>query len=186
MSLTLGAGVDEAGRGSLAGAVFAAAVILDPNRPIEGLKDSKLIPPKKREILAQYIKEKALSFAIAKASVEEVDTINVFQASLLAMRRAIEMLSVKPTLVWVDGLHCPDIDITAEAIVKGDQLIPAISAASILAKTARDAEMLEYDKQYPEYAFAIHKGYGTQKHRALIKKFGRCAIHRKSFRMITE
>jgi len=184
MEYQLHAGIDEAGRGPLAGAVFAAAVILDPNNPIEGLKDSKLITPKKREILAEIIKEKALSFAIAKASVEEIDSINILQASLLAMSRAIELLNIKPEMVLVDGSHCPKTDIPAKAIVKGDRLIPAISAASILAKTARDAEMEAYDKQYPEYAFAIHKGYGTQKHRDLIKQYGPCAIHRKSFRLL--
>lgn len=176
------AGVDEVGRGPLAGPVIAAAVILDPNYFIEGLKDSKLIKPQKREELSEIIKAKSLAFAIGRAEVEEIEEINILQASLLAMNRAILLLNLKPTLVLIDGNKCPkNCPYPSKAIVKGDQLIPAISAASIIAKVVRDAEMAEYDKLYPGYGFAQHKGYGTQKHRESLIKHGPSPIHRKLF-----
>lgn len=176
------AGVDEVGRGPLAGPVIAAAVILNPDDPIEGLKDSKLIKPEKRERLSEEIKKRALAFAIARADIEEIEELNILHASLLAMQRAISQLSLKPELVLVDGNQLPKNCVyPAQAIIKGDQLVPAISAASIIAKVARDTEMLEYDKLYPLYAFAQHKGYGTQLHRDLIMKHGLSPIHRKSF-----
>ena len=164
------AGVDEAGRGALAGSVVAAAVILDPDRPIIGLDDSKKLSPKKREKLAQEIKEKALAWAVAEASYQEVDTLNVLQAAMLAMKRAVEHLSVKPDFVQVDGNHLPRWSYLSEAIVQGDAKVAAISAASILAKTTRDAQMLEAEQQYPGYHFAIHKGYGTKEHRSALNK----------------
>ncbi|HEV2614168.1 MAG TPA: ribonuclease HII [Gammaproteobacteria bacterium] len=176
------AGVDEVGRGPLAGPVIAAAVILNPHDFIEGLKDSKLIPHKKREILAEIIKSRALAFAIGRAEVEEIEKLNILQASLLAMSRAVTQLSVIPEIVLIDGNQClKNCPYPMKAIVRGDQLVPAISAASIIAKVARDAEMVEYDKLYPEYGFAGHKGYGTQKHRDSLKKHGPVAIHRRSF-----
>jgi ribonuclease HII len=176
------AGVDEVGRGPLAGPVIAAAVILDPSFFIDGLKDSKLISHKKRESLSEIIKSKALAYAIGRAEVEEIEEINILQASLLAMNRAIILLNIKPELVLIDGNKCPkNCPYPSRAIVRGDQLIPAISAASIIAKVARDAEMTEYDTLYPGYAFATHKGYGTQKHRDLLKIHGPSPIHRKSF-----
>lgn len=176
------AGVDEVGRGPLAGPVVAAAVILNPEYFIEGLKDSKLLTHKKREILSEQIKKYSLAWAIGRAEVEEIDEINIFQASLLAMKRAVEKLSLLPEFVVVDGTHCPDINIPSKTIIKGDQLIPAISAASIIAKVARDAEMIEYDKHYPGYDFASHKGYGTKKHIEALLKLGISSIHRKSFK----
>jgi ribonuclease HII len=176
------AGVDEVGRGPLAGPVIAAAVILDPSFFIDGLKDSKLISHKKRESLSEIIKSKALAYAIGRAEVEEIEEINILQASLLAMNRAIILLNIKPELVLIDGNNGPkNCPYPSRAIVRGDQLIPAISAASIIAKVARDAEMTEYDTLYPGYAFATHKGYGTQKHRDLLKIHGPSPIHRKSF-----
>lgn len=180
MSLLL-CGVDEAGRGPLAGAVFAAAVILDPARPIAGLADSKKLSEKKRDILALQIRERALAWAIASASVEEIDRINILQASLLAMQRAVEGLAIVPHEVAVDGLHCPKVTMTARAVVGGDSLVAEISAASILAKTARDAEMLELHQLYPEFGFDRHKGYPTADHVAAIARHGVIAIHRRSF-----
>lgn len=180
-------GVDEAGRGPLAGAVYAAAVILDPARPIEGLADSKKLNERKRDQLAEAIKEKALAWAIATSSVEEIDQINILQASLLAMRRAVMQILDKgmlPTLVQVDGNKCPTLDLPCEAVVKGDSKVAAISAASILAKTARDAEMRALDQQYPDYAFAQHKGYPTKQHVALLQQYGVSPVHRKSFRTV--
>ena len=177
------AGVDEVGRGPLAGPVVAAAVILNPEYFIDGLKDSKLLNHKKREILSEKIKQYALAWAIGRAEVEEIDEINILQASLLAMKRAVEQLSVLPKLVVVDGIHCPKINIQTKAIIKGDQLIPAISAASIIAKVYRDNEMCGYDKQYPGYEFATHKGYGTKKHIDTLRKLGLSPIHRKSFHL---
>lgn len=177
------AGVDEAGRGPLAGHVAAAAVILDPNKPIEGIADSKKLSPKRREELAALIKSNCIAWAIGRAEVWEIDEINIFQATLLAMQRAIESLPTKPNQVLIDGTHCPKITgYDMQAIVDGDNLIKEISAASIIAKTMRDKEMLEYDKLYPEYGFARHKGYGTKEHFAAIKKYGITKIHRKSFR----
>jgi ribonuclease HII len=175
------AGVDEAGRGPLAGPVYAAAVVLNPELPITGLTDSKLLTAKKREKLAQLIQEHALAFAVARAEVHEIDEINILHASLLAMRRAVEMLSLAPELVLIDGNRCPQLNCETQAIIKGDQTVPAISAASILAKVARDQEMILLDQQYPGYGFAIHKGYGTQQHLLALKKLGASPIHRRSF-----
>ena len=175
------AGVDEVGRGPLAGPVIAAAVILNPENPIQGLMDSKKISAKKRNILAIEIREKALAWAIGRAEHDEIDSINILQASLLAMKRAIESLSIKPELVLVDGLNCPEIIYKVEAVVKGDSKIPAISAASIIAKVARDKEMTALDSQYPGYGFSRHKGYPTKMHVAALKELGVSSIHRKSF-----
>ena len=174
-------GVDEAGRGPLAGAVFAAAVVLDPRRPIRGLADSKVLAEAVREKLAGRIRERAIAWAVASASVQEIDAINILQASLLAMRRAVEALGMEPDEVCVDGLYTPDVAFKCRAIVRGDSLVRAISAASILAKTARDAEMTELDQRYPGYGFANHKGYCTPEHVAALKLFGPCEIHRRSF-----
>ncbi len=179
-------GVDEAGRGPLAGAVFAAAVILDPRQPIEGLADSKMLSEKRRDFLAAEIKHKALAFFIASASVAEIDTINILQASLLAMKRAVEGLSMLPDEVLVDGLHVPKINIAGRAIVEGDRLVPEISAASILAKTARDSEMCAWHERYPQYGFAQHKGYGTPAHLEALNRIGPCEIHRASFAPVRE
>lgn len=174
-------GVDEAGRGPLAGAVFAAAVILDPRRPIEGLADSKVLSEKRREFLAGEIRQKALAFFIASASVEEIDTINILQASLLAMQRAVEGLSLLPDEVLVDGLHVPKINVAGRAIVEGDRLIAEISAASILAKTARDACMRRWDEVFPEFGLCRNKGYGTDEHCDALKRLGPTLLHRFSF-----
>lgn len=174
-------GVDEAGRGPLAGPVYAAAVILDPTRPIEGLADSKKLSERKRERLAVEIRERALAFGIASASVEEIDDINILQATLLAMRRAVELLSVTPSEALIDGNRCPSLTIPARAIIGGDATEPAISAASILAKTARDAEMRRIHEAYPQYALDRHKGYDTAAHRAALTLHGPAAFHRKSF-----
>lgn len=178
---TLRCGVDEAGRGPLAGAVFAAAVILDEARPIAGLADSKILSAKKRELLEVQIKTHALAWSIATASVDEIDQINILQASLLAMHRAVDALGIRPTEVWVDGLYCPPINLPVRAIVKGDACIAQISAASILAKTARDAEMLQMHQRFPEYGFDQHKGYPTGAHLLALKKHGVSPIHRRSF-----
>lgn len=174
-------GVDEAGRGPLAGSVFAAAVILDPARPIAGLADSKTLSEKKRVALALEIREKALAYAVAYASVSEIDDINILRATLLAMKRAVESLSVAPEEVVVDGLFVPQIAMPARALVQGDKLMMEISAASILAKTARDAEMVELAAQFPQYGFAQHKGYGTRQHLQALQAHGPCPIHRMSF-----
>ncbi|MDN0083130.1 ribonuclease HII [Crenobacter sp. SG2305] len=176
------AGVDEAGRGPLAGAVFAAAVILDPARPIVGLADSKKLSEAKRDELAPLIKERALAWCIASASVEEIDRLNILHATMLAMSRAVEGLAVRPDEVLIDGNRVPkQITLPARAIVKGDALEPAISAASILAKTARDAELVALDARFPQYGFARHKGYPTTEHLAAIAAHGVLAEHRKSF-----
>jgi ribonuclease HII len=174
-------GVDEAGRGPLAGPVYAAAVILDPARPIHGLDDSKKLSEKKREYLALEIREKALAFGIAFATVEEIDQINILQATLLAMRRAVEALPLQPTQALIDGNRCPQLAIPSRAIIGGDALEPPISAASILAKTARDAEMLRIHADYPHYALDRHKGYDTAVHRAALEIYGPAYFHRKSF-----
>jgi ribonuclease HII len=174
-------GVDEAGRGPLAGAVFAAAVILDPYNPITGLADSKKLSEKKRDFLAGEIKEKALAWAIASCSPEEIDEINILQASLLAMKRAVEALSLQPSELLVDGLHCPKLSIPMRAIVQGDSKEACISAASILAKTARDAELYILDEQYPQYGFAKHKGYPTPLHMQMLALHGVLPIHRKTY-----
>lgn len=177
------AGVDEAGRGPLAGPVFAAAVILDPEQPIHGLKDSKKLTKRQREQLAEAIKTKALAWSLGQASVEEIDSINILQASLLAMHRAVVQLKVQPQLVLVDGNRCPNLPATMQsrAIIKGDQTEAAISAASILAKVARDAEMLLLHQQYPNYGFNKHQGYGTAVHLAALQTYGATPIHRRSF-----
>ena len=175
------AGVDEVGRGSLVGAVVAAAVILDPNKPIEGLTDSKKLTEKRREALNIVIKENALSWSLGRAEAEEIDEINILQASLLAMKRAVEGLHIKPEHLQIDGNRCPDMDYSMEAIVKGDALIPAIGAASIIAKVARDHEMIELDKLYPDYGFAKHKGYPTKQHREALERYGVTPLHRRSF-----
>ena len=184
--LVLIGGVDEAGRGPLAGAVYAAAVILDPARPIAGLADSKTLSEKKRDSLAVQIKEHALSWAVASSSVAEIDRINILQASLLAMKRAVESLHLLPERILVDGLHCPKVAMPAEAIVKGDSRVAAIAAASILAKTARDAEMCRLHATYPQYEFASHKGYSTQVHLERLLAHGACPEHRRSFAPVRE
>lgn len=176
------AGVDEVGRGPLAGDVVTAAVILDPNNPIVGLNDSKKISEKNRSTLALEIKEKALCFCIARASVEEIDTLNILQATLLAMTRAVEGLSIQPDFCQIDGNKIPQgLPCPAEAIVKGDGKIAEISAASIIAKVARDQEMIELHERHPNYGFNQHKGYGTAKHLAAIKQYGVIDEHRRSF-----
>ena len=174
-------GVDEAGRGPIAGPVFAAAVMLDPRRPIRGLRDSKLLSPARRAALAQRIRSDALSWAVASASVEEIDRLNILRASLLAMRRAVEALDRPAQAAWIDGAHCPDLPCAARAIVGGDRSVPQISAASILAKTERDAEMLRLHAQFPQYGLDRHKGYPTPEHLARLAEHGACAIHRRSF-----
>ncbi|TAF74526.1 MAG: ribonuclease HII [Curvibacter sp.] len=179
------AGVDEAGRGPLAGPVVAAAVILDDLRPIAGLNDSKKLSAARREKLLDEIRAKALCYSIAHASVEEIDEINILQATLLAMRRAVEGLRLKPAKVLVDGNRLPVLDVLAEAIVKGDATVPAISAASILAKVTRDRWCAELDAQYPQYGFATHKGYGTAEHLAALQTHGACPEHRKTFAPVT-
>jgi ribonuclease HII len=180
-NLLLVCGVDEAGRGPLAGAVYAAAVILDPKYPIAGLADSKTLSEKKRNSLTLQIKQYALAWSIASSSVEEIDCINILQASLLAMKRAVESLHLVPEQVLVDGLHCPNVSMQAQAIVKGDSQVQAIAAASILAKTARDAEMYRLHEFYPQYDFASHKGYPTPDHLMRLTAHGACPEHRRSY-----
>jgi len=181
-TLLLTAGIDEAGRGPLAGPVFAAAVILDPARPIAGLADSKTLSAARRERLADEIRAKALAWHVAQASVEEIDTINILHAAMLAMRRACLGLSVKPEMALIDGNRLPtEMPCIAQAIVKGDSKVQAISAASILAKTARDADCLALHARYPEYAFDKHKGYGTALHLQQLKRHGPSPAHRCSF-----
>jgi ribonuclease HII len=175
------AGVDEAGRGPLAGPVVAAAVILDDRNPIRGLADSKVLTARRRDQLFDEIRAKALCCSVAEASAEEVDTLNILQATLLAMRRAVEGLRLKPALVLVDGNRLPALSMRAEAIVKGDSKVAAISAASILAKVTRDRWCAELDAQYPQYGFAGHKGYGTAEHLLALQTYGACPQHRKSF-----
>jgi ribonuclease HII len=175
------AGVDEAGRGPLAGPVVAAAVILDARNPIRGLADSKALTARKREKLFDEIRAKALCCSVAEASVEEIDQINILQATLLAMRRAVEGLRLKPSLVLVDGNRLPVLAMRAEAIIKGDSKVAAISAASILAKVTRDRWCAELDAQYPQYGFASHKGYGTAEHLLALQTHGACPQHRKTF-----
>ncbi|WP_374240975.1 ribonuclease HII [Zoogloea sp.] len=179
--MSLLCGVDEAGRGPLCGPVVAAAVILDPARPIAGLADSKKLSEKRRNALAAEIREKALAWCIAEASVAEIDRLNILHASMLAMQRAVAGLTPQPTHVKVDGNRCPRIELPCEAVVKGDALVPEISAASILAKTARDALLVEFDRRYPQYGLAGHKGYPTAAHLAALKVHGACEIYRTSF-----
>lgn len=175
------AGVDEVGRGPLAGAVVAAAVILNPANPIEGLTDSKKLTEKKRNFLSEEIKQKALCWALGRAEIEEIDEINILHASMLAMKRAVEALEISPVHCLIDGNRCPDLDCSSEAIVKGDLKIKSIGAASIIAKVARDNEMVELDKIYPGYGLAKHKGYPTKFHVQALQELGVTPIHRRSF-----
>jgi ribonuclease HII len=184
--LGLVAGVDEAGRGPLAGPVVAAAVILDDRNPIQGLNDSKKLTALRRDRLYDEIRAKALCCSVAQASVEEIDQINILQATMLAMRRAVEGLRLKPAKVLVDGNCLPVLDVLAEAIVKGDATVPAISAASILAKVTRDRWCAELDARYPQYGFAGHKGYGTAAHLAALREHGACPQHRKTFAPVAQ
>lgn len=179
-------GVDEVGRGPLAGPVVAAAVILDPANPIEGLNDSKKLSAKRRESLAADIRAKALAWAIGEASVEEIDAINILQASLLAMQRAVEALQIQPVGALIDGNRCPSLACNAEAIVGGDGKVEAIAAASILAKTVRDAGMCELHVTYPQYGFNRHMGYPTALHLQALRDNGPCLVHRKSFAPVAQ
>ncbi|MBI3284577.1 MAG: ribonuclease HII [Burkholderiales bacterium] len=174
-------GVDEAGRGPLAGPVMAAAVILDPQRPILGLRDSKKLSEPRREALAAEIKQYALAWAIAECSEQEIDELNILQATMLAMRRAVEALAVQPTLALIDGNRCPVMAVRSEAIIKGDDKVAEISAASILAKTARDHALAKLHLEYPQYAFNQHKGYPTALHMERLRTHGVSPIHRKSY-----
>ena len=180
------AGVDEAGRGPLAGPVVAAAVILDDMNPIKGLNDSKKLSPLRREKLYDEIRAKALCCSVAEASVEEIDELNILQATMLAMRRAVDGLRLKPHMVLVDGNRLPVLDVLAEAIVRGDVTVPAISAASILAKVTRDRWCQELDQRYPQYGFAGHKGYGTAEHLAALRTHGACPEHRRTFAPVAQ
>ncbi|MEO8856922.1 MAG: ribonuclease HII [Burkholderiaceae bacterium] len=180
------AGVDEAGRGPLAGPVVAAAVILDVRQPIEGLADSKVLSPDRRARLYDRIMASALCFSIASASVEEIDRVNILQATMLAMRRAVQGLRLAPAKVLVDGNCLPVLEVLAEAVVRGDALIPSISAASILAKVYRDRLCLELHAQFPVYGFDAHKGYGTEQHMAALREHGACPLHRRSFAPVAE
>jgi len=178
-------GVDEAGRGPLAGPVCAAAVVFDPaRRAPSGIADSKILSARERERLADIIRRKALAWSVAWASVEEIDSLNILQASLLAMRRAVESLSVLPDEVLLDGAHCPALSVPARAIVDGDAKVKVISAASILAKTARDAEMCRLHGQFPQYGFDEHKGYPTPQHLRALRRYGVCEVYRRSFRPV--
>ena len=174
-------GVDEAGRGPLAGDVYAAAVILDPENPIEGLNDSKKLSAKKREALYDEIKEKAMAFSIAAASVQEIDDLNILQATFLAMRRAVEGLSKKPSFALIDGDKNPNVSVPSRCLVKGDATSASVAAASILAKVERDRYMEELDRQYPQYLFVKHKGYGTKLHYQMLDEFGASPVHRLTF-----
>ena len=175
------AGVDEAGRGPLAGPVFAAAVILNVQRPIQGLKDSKKLSEKQREELFLQIQDHALAWSFARVEADEIDRVNILQATLLAMQRAVQNLKIAPQLALVDGNQAPKLFCTTKTIIKGDQLEPAISAASIIAKVLRDREMMKFDELYPQYGFAKHKGYPTEQHIVALKKYGPCEIHRRSY-----
>jgi ribonuclease HII len=183
-NVTLIAGVDEVGRGPLVGDVVTAAVILNPNKPIAGLADSKKLTDKKRQLLATEIKEKALCYAIGRCSPSEIDELNILQATMLAMSRAVEALSTVPEFVFVDGNRLPKLAMPAQAVVKGDSLVAEISAASILAKVARDDEMIELDARYPQYGFAGHKGYPTKAHFGALEQYGAIDEHRKSFKPV--
>jgi len=180
------AGVDEAGRGPLAGPVVAAAVILDDLHPIRGLADSKRLTPRRRDALYDEIRAKALCCSVAEASVAEIDSLNILQATLLAMRRAVQGLRLKPAKVLVDGNRLPALDVMAEAIVQGDALVPAISAASILAKVTRDRQLDALHERYPDYGFDRHKGYGTAEHLAALRRFGPLPEHRRSFAPVAQ
>ena len=180
----LTAGVDEAGRGPLAGPVFAGAVILDPAEPIEGLNDSKKLTAQERRRLDKLIREKALSYAVAYASVEEIDRFNILRATFLAMTRAVAALKIQPRRVLVDGNRLPPWEYSSECIISGDALVPSISAASILAKVAHDQVLMEYDRLYPQYGFASHMGYGTREHLEALKKWGPSPVHRRTFKPV--
>ncbi|HUO45149.1 MAG TPA: ribonuclease HII [Burkholderiales bacterium] len=186
MSGELVCGVDEAGRGPLAGPVYAAAVILAPYSVFKGLTDSKRVPVERRLTLAVEIKTQAVAWAVASASVEEIDELNILRASLLAMKRAVEALTVRPNEVLVDGIHFPKLEVPARAIVRGDSSVAAISAASILAKVDRDRLMMELHLRYPQYGFDHHKGYPTPEHFEALKRHGPCAVHRRSFAPVRE
>jgi ribonuclease HII len=175
------AGVDEAGRGPLAGPVLAAAVVLDPRMPIDGLRDSKQLSAAARERFAALIRERAYAWSVGRADVTEIDSVNILQATLLAMTRAVAGLPLRPHRALVDGLHCPPLSCRVEAVVGGDRRFAVISAASILAKVVRDAEMLELDRRYPQYGFKRHKGYPTAEHRRALRRHGPCPCHRRSF-----
>jgi ribonuclease HII len=180
------AGVDEAGRGPLAGPVVAAAVILDPAQRISGLRDSKELSARARERLAIEIRVHAVAWAVAQSDVGEIDALNILQATLLAMQRAVQRLAQRPEVVWIDGQHCPALDCPTRAIVGGDGTIAAIAAASILAKTDRDAMLSELDRDYPQYGFCRHKGYGTPEHLAALAAHGPCPAHRRSFSPVSQ
>ena len=180
------AGIDEAGRGSLAGPVVAGAVVLHPDKPIKGLTDSKRLTPKKRAQLFSEIRAKAMAWGIGYATAAEIDEINIHRATLRAMKRAYEAMQFYVEQVFVDGLHCPELPTKCTAIVKGDQLVPAISAASILAKVTRDIEMEHHHETLPQYGFDQHKGYPTVKHIVALKKFGPCILHRRSYRPVRD
>ena len=184
--VNLVAGVDEVGRGPLAGPVVAAAVILDPEKPINGLCDSKKLSQEKRLLISENIKLNSLAWAFGRAEVDEIDKINILQASLLAMKRAIEGLETKPDLVLVDGKYTPDINFKKKAIIKGDALVPVISAASIIAKVERDNEMIGLEKKYPGYGFSSHKGYPTKQHIESLEKLGVTDIHRLTFSPVSK
>ena len=174
-------GVDEAGRGPLAGPVVAAAVILDPARPIRGLNDSKLLTVQARETLYERIVERSLAWSVASATVEEIDTLNILHATMLAMRRAVEGLSIVPTLAKIDGNRCPVMPVRSEAVIGGDALVPSISAASIIAKVTRDHMLVELHQRHPHYGFDAHAGYGTPQHLEALRVHGPCEHHRRSF-----
>ncbi len=184
--MRLVAGIDEAGRGPLAGPVVAAAVILDPERPIAGLRDSKLLSERQRDRLVVEIRTRALAWSVGEADVVEIDALNILQATMLAMRRAFDGLPVMPREAWIDGNRCPDLACVARAIVKGDRDVAVISAASILAKTARDAMLVELDGRYPMYGFAHNRGYGTPEHLAALARHGPCPAHRMSFAPVAQ
>ncbi len=183
---TLVAGIDEAGRGPLAGPVVAAAVILDPSRPVAGLRDSKLLSARQRDRLAIEIRASALAWSVGEANVAEIDALNILQATMLAMRRAFEGLAIAPGEAWIDGNRCPELACAMRAIVKGDRDVAVISAASILAKTARDAMLDELDGRFPAYGFAHNRGYGTPEHLAALARHGPCPAHRRSFAPVAQ
>jgi len=180
------AGVDEAGRGPLAGPVVAAAVIFRPEERLKGLRDSKLLTPEARDALAAKIRACAVAWSVGEAAVDEIERLNIHRATLLAMKRAIESLGTRPEVVWIDGLHCPALDTPARAIVDGDRLVACIAAASILAKTARDAMLTALDREFPDYGFARHKGYATAEHLAALRRFGPCPAHRRHFARVAQ
>jgi ribonuclease HII len=180
------AGVDEAGRGPLVGNVVAAAVILDPNRPVDGLADSKKLSAQRREQLAGQVRDRAIAWSVVSIDSREIDRINILQATMLAMRQAVEQLPVEPGHVFIDGNRCPDMSLLATAIIKGDQRVAEISAASILAKVERDAQMLALHEAYPQYGFDQHKGYPTASHLAALAEFGPCPEHRTSYKPVRE